>query len=62
MQPKLKRMIVKKVRTIYETKMSQKKDLVHIRVTKVIKVFPTVTLKGRVFHPDSNDVHISSLI
>ncbi len=33
-----------------------------IRVTQVTKVFPKVTLKGRVFHPDSNDVHISSLI
>ena len=31
------------------------------RVTQVTKVFPKVTLKGRVFHPDSNDVHISSL-
>ena len=31
------------------------------RVTQVTKVFPTVTLKGRVFHPDSYDVHISSL-
>ena len=33
-----------------------------VRVTQVTKVFPKVTLKGRVFHPDSNDVHISSLI
>ena len=32
------------------------------RVAQVTKVFPKVTLKGRVFHPDSNDVHISSLI
>jgi hypothetical protein len=31
------------------------------RVTQVTKVFPTVALKDRVFHPDSNDVHISSL-
>ena len=32
-----------------------------IRVTQVTKVFPKVTLKVRVFHPDFNDVHISSL-
>ena len=43
--------------------MSSKKIFseIGIRVTQVTKVFPKVTLKGRVFHPDFNYLNISSL-